>query len=67
MNREDRDEAYEERNQVEKEAEEEEREEEEEEKTTHLRLQSFSEKCEALAITVDHIPLSLRFHYFVEL
>jgi len=64
MDGEDRDEAYKERNQAEEEEEEAER---EEGKTTHLRLQSFSEKCEASAITVDHIPLSLRFHYFVEL
>lgn len=33
------------------------------ERTTHLRLESFSENREALAITVDHIPLSLHFHF----
>lgn len=31
-------------------------------RTTHLRLESFSKNCEASAITVDHIPLSLRFY-----
>lgn len=68
MDGEDRDGAYEERNRVEVDGEEKEEEEEQEKwRTTHLRLQSFSEKCEASAITVDHIPLSLRFHYFVEL
>lgn len=50
--REDRDEAYEERNQIEEE------EKQEKGRTTHLRLQSFSKKCKASAITVDHIPTS---------
>lgn len=69
MDGEDRDEAYEDRNRAEEEEEDDEEKEEERKKgrTTHLRLQSFSEKCEASAITVDHIPLSLRFHYLVGL
>lgn len=53
MNGENRDEAYEERDQAEGEEEESAR---RRDRTTHLRLQSFSEKCEASAITVDHIP-----------
>lgn len=68
MDGEDRDEAYEDRNRAEEEEDDEEREEARKKgRTTHLRLQSFSEKCEASAITVDHIPLSLRFHYLVGL
>lgn len=59
MNGEDRDGAYEERNQV----EEGRRRSERKRRQLTFDFKVFLEKCEALAITVDHIPLLLHLHY----